>query len=260
LVVPIVESVVPIDPLSSPRDRLSRAIDRLAARRRLENLAYSPVFEPKEKETNMSTLKENRQFIVTLNLPKPVPSLVKYALRVVQAMTGNPSFPSPAPTLAEVTAATTALEAAETATLARTKGSVPTRNEKRLALVTLLRQLKGYIQTVADANPDTAVSVIESAGVAVRKTAVRKPRVFEVKPGPLSGSADLVAAKASQSAAYEWETSADGGKTWVLARATLQAKATVSGLATGTSVQFRYRPITKTGEGDWSQPLSMLVK
>jgi hypothetical protein len=208
----------------------------------------------------MTIINQNRQYIVTLNLPRPTPALVKYALSVVQAMTGNPSYPSPAPTLATVTAAITALEAAETATLARTRGSVPVRNEKRLALVMLLRQLRGYIQTVADANPDTAVSVIESAGVGVRKATARKPRVFEVKPGAVSGSAELVAALASRRASYEWETSTDGGKTWVLARSTLQAKATVTGLTPGAVVQFRYRPVTKAGEGDWSQPLSLVVK
>ncbi len=208
----------------------------------------------------MSLINQNRQFTVTLNLPRPAPALVKYALAVVQAMTGNPSFTSPAPTLAAVTAATTALEAAETATLARTKGSVPVRNEKRLALVTLLRQLKGYVQVVADANPDTAVSVIESAGMGVRKPRARKPRVFDVKPGAVSGSAELTAAVASRRASYEWETSTDGGKTWVLARSTLQARATVTGLTPGASVQFRYRPVTKAGEGDWSVPLPLLVK
>jgi hypothetical protein len=201
-----------------------------------------------------------KQYFVRLNLPKPVPALVKYSLAIVQAMTGNPSFPSPAPTLAAVTAATNALEAAETATLARTKGSVPVRDEKRAALVTMLRQLGAYIQTVADATPETAVSVIESAGVGVRKTAVRKPRVFDVKQGPVSGSASLVAATAGKRSSYEWETSTDGGKTWVLARSTLQARATVTGLPSGASVQFRYRAVTKTGEGDWSQPLAFLVK
>jgi hypothetical protein len=25
------------------------------------------------------------------------------------------------------------------------------------------------------------------------------------------------------------------------------------------SVQFKYRPVTKTGEGDWSQPVSLIV-
>ena len=54
--------------------------------------------------------------------------------------------------------------------------------------------------------------------------------------------------------------SADGGKTWVSAPSSLQAKTTVTGLPVGTSVLFRYRTLTKTGEGDWSQGLALLVK
>ncbi len=208
----------------------------------------------------MATKKTNRQFIVTLNLPKPVPALVKYAVGIVNRMTGNASFPTPVPTLAAVTAAIDALEAAETATLARTKGAATLRDEKRAELVTLLKQLRGYIQTIADASADNAASIIESAGVTVKKTPVRKPRVFEAKPGPISGSAELVAASAARRAAYEWEYSIDGGKTWVVAPATLQAKTVVTGLTPGATVQFRYRGVTKTGEGDWSQDVSLIVK
>ena len=34
----------------------------------------------------------------------------------------------------------------------------------------------------------------------------------------------------------------------------------VTGLAPGATVQFRYRPVTKAGEGDWSQTVVLLVK
>jgi hypothetical protein len=60
----------------------------------------------------------------------------------VTALTGNPNVPA----LVTLTAAIAALQTAETAALARTKGAVITRNEKRLALVQLLQQLKGPIQ------------------------------------------------------------------------------------------------------------------
>jgi hypothetical protein len=30
--------------------------------------------------------------------------------------------------------------------------------------------------------------------------------------------------------------------------------------AIGATVHFKYRPLTKTGEGDWSQPVSLLVQ
>jgi len=39
----------------------------------------------------------------------------------------------------------------------------------------------------------------------------------------------------------------------------MQAKTTVAGLTPGASVQFRYRPATKSGEGDWSQPVTLIV-
>src|SRR5271166_222513 len=53
---------------------------------------------------------------------------------------------------------------------------------------------------------------------------------------------------------YEWEYSPDGGKTWVAAPSTIQAKTVVTGLTAATMVMFRYRTVTKTGVSDWSQP------
>jgi len=196
---------------------------------------------------------------VTLHLPSKVAALIVYAQGIVTRMTGNPSFPEPSPALSAITTAIDQLQVAETAALARTKGAAAVRNDKRTALLTLLRQLRGYLQTVADTNPTTAASVIESAGVAVRKTATRQARAFAAKPGTVSGTAKVVANPAARRASYEWQYSADGGKTWVTAPSTLQAKTSITGLAPGATVQFKYRPVTKAGEGDWSQPVSMMV-
>jgi len=63
---------------------------------------------------------------------------------------------------------------------------------------------------------DKKAALIQSAGFAVRKTT----------------------ASAGHRASYDWEYSADGGKTWVLLPSTLQAKTSVTGLAAGTTVQF----------------------
>ena len=175
-------------------------------------------------------------------------------------MTGNPSFPNPTPTLAVVTAAINDLASAETAALARTKGAVTTRNEKRTALVAVLQELRTSIQSVADANATNSVSIIQSAGVAVRKTPTRHPQVFSAKPGPVSGVVHVYAATAGRRAGYEWQYSIDGGKTWVTLPTTLQAKTSITGLVAGSTVQLKYRPITKTGEGDWSQPISTMVQ
>jgi hypothetical protein len=207
----------------------------------------------------MTKVTTDHRSIVSLKLPKPVPKLITYATGIVTAMTSNPSFPTPVPALATVTAAIAALQAAETTALARTKGAVLTRNEKATALVALLQQLKSYIQTQADANLENGASIIGSAGVAVKKTVVRSPRAFGAKPGAVSGTAKLVTVLAGHRASYEWEYSTDGGKTWVTAPVTLQAKTTIAGLTAGTTVQFRSRPVTKTGEGNWTQPVSLVV-
>jgi hypothetical protein len=126
--------------------------------------------------------------------------------------------------------------------------------------VTLLQQLRGQIQTVADASPETSASLIQSAGIAVRKTPVRAKRAFTAKPGAVSGSVLLVTDAAARRAFYEWQYSADGGKTWLAAGSTLKTSSTVPGLTPGASVMFRYRAGTKAGEGDWSQTATIIVK
>jgi hypothetical protein len=207
----------------------------------------------------MSATKSVHRSLVSLDLPKKVPALISYANSVVTAMTGNTSLPTPAPTLAAVTAAITALQTAQSAAIARTKGAVVARNDKQAALVALLQELKAYIQKTADADTDNGSAIIQSAGVSVRKTPVRKPRVFSAVQGAVSGAAKLVTASAGPRASYEWQYSVDG-KTWVPALATLQAKTTVTGLTSGATVQFRYLAVTKTGQGDWSAPVSLLVR
>lgn len=203
-----------------------------------------------------NSTKTIRRPFASLLLPRKVSDLVAYATRVVQAMTGNPAFPTPTPPLAVVSAAIGELQAAETAALARTKGAVTARNEKRVAL---LQQLKGYIQATADAAPENGGSIIESAGIALRKVPTHAARASAATPGAVSGSAVVTAAVAARRAAYDWEYSVDGGKTWVAAPGTLRARTTITGLPPATTVQFRHRAVTTDGQGDWSQPTSLLV-
>ena len=197
---------------------------------------------------------------ISLNLPKRIPDLILYANNVVQKLTSNPAFPTPTPTLAALTAAVADLHSAETAALSRAKGAVTVRDNKRTALIALLQQLRGYVQAMADATPEEGAAIIQSAGLAVRKIGVHAARAFAAKQGSVSGTAKITAVSAGHRSSYEWQYSVDGGKTWATAPATIQAKTTVGGLASGTTVQFRYRTVTKAGEGDWSQAVALLVK
>jgi hypothetical protein len=206
-----------------------------------------------------TTTKQAHKPTVILKLPTPVAMLIAYGRAVVTKMTGNPSFPSPTPSLAQVSTSIDALATAQTGAIGRAKGAVTTRNEKKAALVTDLRQLKAYTQSVADAAPaENAASIIESSGFAVRKTVTHHARTFTATAGPVSGTAALRTASAGR-ASYDWQYSTDGGKTWISVPGTLQTKTTITGLTPGANVQFRYRALTKTGEGDWSQPVALVI-
>jgi hypothetical protein len=207
--------------------------------------------------TNNTTI---HRILVALAMPKPVPAFIVYVRNIVERITGNPYFPTPVPTPAAITKAADDLQVAEAAALTRVKGAVSVRNQKRAALVALLEQQRGYVQTVADAAPANSAAIVESSGLAVRKTTPRKPRVFAAKAGALTGTAQLVAPFAGARASYEWQYSTDGGKTWIAAPVTLQAKSTIAGLVPGATVQFKVRPVTRSGEGNWSEPVSLIVQ
>ena len=180
---------------------------------------------------------------------------------IIAALTANTAtFTSPDPSLAALSAALTDLETAESSVQARTRGAVAGRNEKRKELVTLLEQLKAYVQKVADANSETSAQTIQSIGLAVRKNALRQKQTFAAKTGPISGTIDLTAAVTARRASYEWQSSLDGGKTWTSLPTTIQSKTTVSGLTPGVTATFRSRTVTQTGEGDWTQATAIVVK
>ncbi len=198
--------------------------------------------------------------IVTLKFPRNILVFVGLAKTILQALTGNSAFPQPDPTLAALQKAIADVESAEALVHTGAKGAVAARNQKRAVLVALLQQLKAYVQKTVDADQEHAPALIQSAGMGMKKVVVRAARVFAVKSGPVSGSVSLVTARAAKRASYEWAFSSDGGKTWQEARATLRSRTSITGLQPGTAYLFRVRPVTKKGDGDWSQPLSFVVQ
>jgi hypothetical protein len=208
----------------------------------------------------MTTQTALPRILVALHRPRAVPAFISLGRAIVRSMTDNPAFPSPTPPLADVTSAIADLDTAQAATLARTRGTVEVRNDKLAALVDLLQELRGYVQKVANANRESATAIIESAGMFAGKTAARAARALVASSGPFSGTVKVELPTVAHRAAYEWQHSTDGGATWVIGVITLQAKTVVSGLQPGAMVLFRVRPVTKAGQGDWSQPVSIIVR
>jgi hypothetical protein len=205
----------------------------------------------------MATTKP-RHISAVLKLPKRVKDVGAYAQSILDAMTGNSSFPTPTPPIATVQADLNAFNASEAAALTRAKGAADTRNAKLLVLHEDLRHLVDYVQGVANASPADAAAIIQSAGMGVRKVTLRTKGELAVQQGAVSGAVKLTAKAVAARACYEWQYSTDQ-KTWTEVPPTLKAKADISGLTAATAYFFRFRGITKTGTGDWSQVVSLLV-
>ncbi len=207
----------------------------------------------------MATVTKTHRALAVLRLPRNVSALVIFADGVVQGATGNFYFPSPTPTLAALQKAIDDLQAAEADALTRARGAVAVRNEKRQVLVTRLEEFRTYVQSTADASPENGSSIIQSSGLALRKTPVRAARGFHAKAGAVSGTVKVIAPAAARRASYEWQYSTDG-TSWRSMPSTLQSRTSIAGLEPLTTVHLRYRAVIRTGEQDWSQAISFVVR
>jgi hypothetical protein len=185
-------------------------------------------------------------------------ALIGLATHIVTEMTGNLYFKTPTPALATVSADNAAYAKAQTAALMKTKSTIADRNAKKAVVVTDLRMLKAYVQSIANADPTNATTIIQSAGMNLRKPSSYVKQDLAAKPGTVSGAVTLMAKSAGR-ASYDWQSSTDG-KTWTSLPSTLQAKTSIQNLTPGTTIYVRNRSVTKTGVGDWGQTISVLVK
>jgi hypothetical protein len=185
-------------------------------------------------------------------------TLIGLVTNILTEMTGNAYFKTPTPPLATLSADNAAYSAAQIAALMKTKTAIADRDAKRAIVVKDLHLLKAYVQSVANADPSNAETIIKSAGLSIRKTTSHPKQAITAKPGKVSGELLLVAKSAGR-ASYDWQSSTDG-KTWTSQPSTLQAKTTVQNLTPGTTMYIRHRAVTKTGVGDWSQIITVLVK
>ena len=195
-----------------------------------------------------------------LRLPKPVPELLVRARHIVEAMTGSAYFPTPNPTLGAVTADIDALAGAETTARSRTSGLIAVRDLRRAAVISNLRALQSYVQTVVDQNPTQAGAIAEAAGMSrrVRRAPIR--REIEAVMGAAPGTVVVRTRARGRRAAYEWQMSSDGGETWTTLALTTIARTTVRDLREGTTYQFRVRTTVGSVTADWSQAASITVR
>jgi hypothetical protein len=203
-----------------------------------------------------------------LKLPKSsIPSLLAMANAMFNAFQANTALlPQPTPPLATVQTQIQGLDTAQQATLTRAKGTAAARNAKRDLLVTSLESWRMYVQTLCDANPEQAEAIITAATMSIGKVSVFAKPVLEAKLGTVSGSVVLQANETllvgrgvRKRASFNWQFSADGGKTWTSAPSTPLASTTVEGLTPLTTYSFRVNATVSKTTGAWSQVVTLIV-
>lgn len=197
-----------------------------------------------------------------LALEVKILALIAQALRIVAAMTKNVAiFPTPNPTLSAISDAIVALEQAQTLALTRAAGAVTARALKETALRNLLKLLGAYVQSVANNSPSEAANIFAAAGWTEKTIGKHVKLPLAVTQGAM-GTAHLVATAAPkhQKAFYGWRYTTDGGKSYVTAPGTNDAKTVITGLPPGVLVGFQYNMTIKNVTGEWSQTVTLTMK
>jgi hypothetical protein len=197
---------------------------------------------------------------------KRTASVVKKANAVNTGMAKDTTrFAVPVPPLAVLAAQITTLATAEQLAVARVRGAAATRSVARETLLRMLETERSYVQALCDGTPAEAAAIAESAGMAIAAHPTRHKPVLEVTPGAQPGTADLdanVAALAGRDAkrrCFNWQWTADGGKTFNSAPSTPHGKTTITGLPSLTMIGFRASATGVKGAGEWSQIVTVLI-
>jgi Fibronectin type III domain len=198
---------------------------------------------------------------IKLNLKSfSVTELVDKARQMATALTGNPHFATPQPSVAQINTAADALatahadaQAARQAAL--TKTSIL--HDKTDALMQVLRQTASYIESVAG---DDETKIL-SAGVNVKSATTVTPTIttptgLSATMGDHEGEIDLSWDKVKSAKSYVLERSADPptSTSWAHEAVALKSSATVNGLTSGTRYWFRVAAVTSGGQSGWSDP------
>jgi hypothetical protein len=150
---------------------------------------------------------------------------------------------------------------------ARTIGAAAARDVQRDLLWTAMEMECTYVQTLCDATPGRATSLIQNAGLVVVSFPVRNKDLLTLKNGAESGTVACYAnvgmllgalvTKPAQHRFFNWTYTLDGGKTFLSLPPTTHPETLITGLPPATMVGVRVNLNTGTGPGEWSPMVSI---
>jgi hypothetical protein len=203
---------------------------------------------------------KNKVAIGFLNQDTDV-QLVTDSSRIVASMTGNAFYPSPLPTLAQIGTAHDAFTVAVNA-LDRSKTSTVRRDQTRLALVQLLRELALYVQQASGGDPN---KLLGSGFPMQRKRGptpaeLQPPKIVQVRQSAVSGRL-LARCKADHTAkSYQWRiATAQAPTVWTTFDTVTAARFTFDNLVPGTQYLVQARAFARSGSSNWSDSVAMFA-
>jgi hypothetical protein len=195
----------------------------------------------------------------------PLPTKIQFARQVMTALTNNPNFSTPEPTIAELAAQTTTTEGAyNTAQAARQQAisDTATQNEEEKQLDALLTRLGSYVQ-------------LKSAGEEVKiRSAGMQVKAPLAPVGPLGAPENLVLTDSGSEGALvaawgkirgavsyivEITVAPDAKTGWSYATATTKTRASLTGLTSGTRYWCRVAALGAAGQGPFSDPAAKVA-
>ncbi|ANI88698.1 hypothetical protein A9P82_04990 [Arachidicoccus ginsenosidimutans] len=184
--------------------------------------------------------------------------LAVQAQHIVDSLTDNAAFPTPAPALADVQSALTDYETALAQAATGGKQLTAVKNQKRETLETLLSQLGLYVQL--HSNNDAAVAL--SSGFTLAKTPapvgmLSKSENLKAVPG-ITGEILLSVYAVPHAAGYIWQYKLAGADAWMEIHTT-KAKTAVEGLTSGQQYSFRVTALGTNPAQNWSDEVKSFV-
>jgi hypothetical protein len=203
---------------------------------------------------------KNKVAISFLNRHTDV-QLVNDSSRIITSMTGNALFPSPFPALAQIGTAHDAFAAAVNA-LDRSKASTVRRDQARLALVQLLRELALYVQHASGGDPD---KLLGSGFPMQRKRGpiggeLQPPKNVRVRQSAVSGRLLARCTVLPAAKSYQWRVATVLAPTaWTVNDPVTVARFTFDGLVPGTQYVVQVRAFGRSGSSNWSDSVAMFA-
>jgi hypothetical protein len=186
--------------------------------------------------------------------------LVEFAKNVVVKMTGNPSFPNPDPSLAEITSAVNELETAITNADGGGKLLKAQMRQAAKKLRDLLRKLAAYVDHIAD--HDETVILSSGFHTSKRPDPTLRPE-FWARAGVNSGTIVAGHKAIKKAKAYIWQINVSedpySEEGWVFVGFSTQSRCVLSNLEVGKAVWFRCCAITSAGLTPYSDPVCRYI-